>query len=344
VVVALLSSVCWGGLVGSSWAARPLPVGDAGREPLFAVALSGGSVVWPWLGGRYATPVEVRVASPGRAQATILRGRVTPGTGVEQLPRLAGGDRQVAVSLVDYYRTESTVRVVGASAWAGPPFSPLQRLAPVAPEEWATAVAVDGDRIAALVARRSGSGRLRLVVRNARTGRVISRRLARSTDSLRLALAGRYLATTRQREPERTRILVRDMRSGKVRTSASLREDSLDVDFDLSRRGTLALIYGFRRHRAAMLPLGGKLRPLRLRPSGLEVRIGRRGAIYPHRVRGGVRLVEVTSVGRVRRLTAPIRGFVGFDASSRWLALRTKSCVYVARLPALEPAPPCTQR
>jgi hypothetical protein len=324
-----------------AWSARPVPVGNAGWAP-FEVAVSGSSAVWPWTARRFASPVEIRVASAGRVPRTILRGEPTPGGGVEQLPFFAAGTRRVAASLVDFVRTEETVTVAGASAWTGSPSRALEREDAIGRHEWVGGVAVSGRRIALLAFHRTRErARPRLLLIDGRTGTRRTRRLSRHTGLL-LALAGRFVALASQRgDRDLTRITVRDAGTWRVRTRAVIREDSIDVALALRPDGTLAVAYGSSRHRAGLVRPGGRLRRLPIRPSRLQIRFGPRGAVYPERVRRGTRLVEVTRAGRVRPLTAPIRGYVNFDAAHDRLALRTRRCVYVAPLPALGAARPC---
>jgi hypothetical protein len=205
-------------------------------------------------------------------------------------------------------------------------------------------MAVDGDRAGLVVFDRTGQpARLRLIVRNLRTGRERTRHL--SVDSApSLTLAGRYVALLEQHgDRDLTRITVRDLRNWRVRTRAVVREDSLDVGLALRRDGALAIAYGQDRRRAVLVrPTSQRLRRLSPRPSSLEIRFGRQGVIYPHRVRGGVHLVEARWSGAARQLTSTIRGFVSFDVDGDRLALRTKRCVYLAPIPALAPIPSCS--
>jgi len=337
----LFGAVSLGSFGSLAWGARPLVVGAAGSQA-FPVALAGGSVVWPSSAGRYASGVVVRVASPGAPPRTVLRGEVTPGGAVEQLPQLAAGPRQVAVGLTDFVATDSTVKVVGGSAWAAPPGAPLQRLRAVGSSEWPAGVAVSGDEIAVLVAHRTRErGRLRLVVRDALTGKERMRRLSRFTAPF-VALAGPYVATMHQRgNQDRTEVVVRNTRTWRIRTRVVVKEDSLDVSVALARDGGLAIVSGFGRYRAVRVAPGGRPRPLSPRPSSLAVALGSHGPVYLRRDQRGTRLIEVTRTGQVRALTAPIRGLVAFDAVGARLALRTRGCVYVAQAPALEAPPAC---
>ena len=274
----------------------------------------------------------------------MLRGEVTPGPGVEQLPEVAAGPRLVAAGLTDFVRTESTVEVVGGSAWAGPPGAPLQRLRAVGSSEWPAALAVSGDRVAVLVAHRTRErARPRLVIRDAQSGGERVRRLSRFTAPF-VALAGPYVATMHQRGvQDRTVVVVRNARTWRTRTRVVVNEDSLDVRAALGRDGGLAIASGFLRYKATRVAPGGRPRTLRPRPSALAIDIGANGAVYPRRGRRGTRLIEVTRAGRVRALTAPMRGLVSFDADRARLALRTRNCVYVSQVPALEVAPACPQ-
>ena len=158
-----------------------------------------------------------------------------------------------------------------------------------------------------------------------------------------IGFAGGYLATTEQRgQLDRTKVVVRSVRNWRVRTQVVIREDSLDVDGALRSDGTLALVYGFTSRRAGLVPLGGtRVELLPVRPALRRIVFGRRGGVYAQRLKRGTRLIEVMASGRTRRLTAPVRGLVDFDADSGRVALRTRGCVYVARVPALDAVPPC---
>lgn len=339
----LLAGLGTAALPSPAAGAAPIPVGDAGSAPL-DVALAGRAVVWPRLAARYAEPVEVVSATPGTAATTILRGEVTPGSAVEQLPTIDADGRTVVVSLTDYARTERSVRVLAANVFAGPPQPWLERLRGIRRDEAAGTVAVDDGTLGLILYKRKGRHpRPRLVLRDTHGGWKLTRRLSRYNAGISLALAGRYVATLSQRGvQDRTRVLVRDIRTWRVRTSAVVPEDALDVAVALRADGAVAIVYGFDRLRAALIAPGGtRLQRLTPRPASLDVRFGRRGIIYPHRVHGGARLVEVTPRGGLRRLTTPIRGLVSFDADGRRLALRTRRCVYSAVAPALTRPPPC---
>lgn len=323
-------------------ARAPVKVGDA-SGPRLGVALAGDRVVWPRLAARYATPVEVLAASAGSPAETILVGDVTPGTAVEQLPVLDASRQRVAVSLLDFVRSESTVRVAAASTWAGSPQAPLARVPAATPGEVAFDVQVDGHRTAWLVGNRTGrTGPVRLVTRDERSGVRRVRRMPRHTAGL-IGFAGGYVATTEQRGSlDRTKWVVRSIRAWRVRTQVIVREDSVDVDGALRSDGALALVYGFTRMRAGVVPLGGKrVQLLPGRPAMHRIVFGRRGVVYGLRSKRGTRLIEVGRSSRPRRLTAPVRGLVDFDGDSGRVALRTRGCVYVARVPALDAVPSC---
>ena len=334
-----------GALAPSPATARaPVKVGDAGG-PRLGVSLAGDRVVWPRLAARYATPVEVLAASAGSPPETILRGEVTPGTAVEQLPDLDASRQRVAVSLLDFVRSESTVRVAAAGTWAGSPRAPLDRVPAAKPGEAAFDVQVDGHRTAWVVGNRTGrTGPLRLVIRDERSGVQRVRRLPRHTAGL-IGFAGGRVATTAQRgQLDRTKVAVRSLRDWRVRTQVVIREDALDVDGALRADGTLALVYGFTRRRAGVVGLGGKrVRELPGRPAMYRIAFGRRGVIYGVRSKRGTRLIEVGPSGPARRLTAPVRGLVAFDADAGRVALRTRGCVYFARVPALNAVPDCSK-
>jgi hypothetical protein len=320
----------------------PTRVGAAGHEP-FDVALAGQSAVWSTAESRYA-PVAVRVASPSRPEKTILRGE-EPAPGVEQLPALDAGPRMVAVSLLDFAVTERTAKVVGSSLWAGSPGGALRELNVLRRREWAASVAVSGTAIAVLAANRSDrDARPRLVVVDMSTGNARARRLSRDAQP-NLAFAGRFVATALQRsDRDLTRIVVRKRRSWRPVSRTVIREDSVDIAVALRRDGTLAIAYGHPRFRAAVVAPGSRRTKLPGRPSSLAIGFGPRGVVYSQRSTRGTRLFEITPDGPIRRLTAPIRRFVAFDADRRGrIALRTESCVYVARVPALGAAPSCSR-
>lgn len=323
------------GLSGSvAQAARPLAVAQEGLQP-FGVALSGSAAVWPHTTPRYSTPAEIRIGAPGDSPRILLRDGVTPGQGVEQLPTLASSARQVVVGLTDFVATDETVKVVGGSAWAGPPDAPLQRVRSVWPREWVYSAAVDGDRVALLLADRTRErAPLRLLTLNGRTGLERSRRLARGLVGS-VSLAGGYIAIPRQVSRDRVEILVRAIRTWRIKMRVVLHLDSPDVETALRPDGALAIVTGFGPYRAAFVAPGGHLRFLRRRPASFEVDVSPRGAVYLSQAQRGRRLIEAAADGHVRSLTRPIRGLMDFALDGGRAALRTRRCVFVARVPAL---------
>jgi hypothetical protein len=308
--------------------AAPVVVGDAGAEPLPALAVDRGKVFWLRLSERFGTPADVVAAAPGAPEQVLLRGPQPAGSGVEQLGWVAAGGGFVAATLTDYFRTEETVRVLRSGLWSGPPRPELPPV-PLRDGETAGDVAIADRRLVALVHR--GSGRrppVRLVTRDLTTGALGSRRLDR--DTMMMVAAGRWIATFRQRsEYDRTRVTVRDARTWRAVTRIAVAADAIEIAAALRPDGTLALVYGFDRLKLALVPRGAKrLRRVRARPQGYAVRFAG-GA--PLIVQGG-RIVRVRPGRAPRPLTPRFTTISAFDASGGLLAWRTRTQVLATRL------------
>jgi hypothetical protein len=197
----------------------------------------------------------------------------------------------------------------------------------------ASAVAVAGGQVVALVAPPRGRARPRLVRWDPAPGAQRERRLSRDTSEI--AAAGGFVATVAQRgDADRTRITVRDARTWKVRTRVVVPADTIETEVALRPDGTLAAVYGSPRLRLGIAKPGDRsMRRIRgVRPSHWTMAFAGNGIVVARRTRRGARLVRVVPGRRPEVLTPSYPSLHAFAAGDGVLAWVTRRTVYAATL------------